>query len=70
MTDEKSPGVHLTPVDFDPFAETAVSDSTLERLRGLAHLGELYVGGTRVTEAGIDAFRRARPGCHVSTEAK
>ena len=26
MTDEKSPGVPLTPVDFDPFAETAVSD--------------------------------------------
>jgi Leucine-rich repeat (LRR) protein len=49
-------------------AGTAISDLGLERLSELKSLRKLFVGGTRVTAAGVEAFKRAHPACEVSAQ--
>ena len=51
-------------------SRTGVTNGGLARLAGLAGLKELHVQHTRVTWLGLDAFRRARPGCRVRIAAQ
>jgi len=46
-------------------SETAIGDPGLEQLRALQGLRRLYLAGSRVTEAGVQAFIRSRPDCKV-----
>jgi Leucine-rich repeat (LRR) protein len=46
--------------------ETKISDATLRALGAARKLRHLYLAGTAVTDAGVDAFRRAHPECEVS----
>jgi Leucine-rich repeat (LRR) protein len=44
---------------------TSVSDKALPHLRGLTGLKDLDLAGTKVTAAGVEALRKALPGCRV-----
>ena len=46
-------------------AETNLSDRGLEQLRGLGALRLLYLGGTSVTQSGVESFQQNNPQCHV-----
>jgi Leucine-rich repeat (LRR) protein len=47
-------------------AETAITDRTLTALAANKSLRKLYLSGSQVTSAGVEAFRRANPQCEVS----
>jgi hypothetical protein len=47
-------------------AETAIADPGLASLTALTGLSKLYLSGSRVTDAGVQAFLRDRPNCKVS----
>jgi hypothetical protein len=53
---------NLNTVDL---SETAITDAGLEKLSGLPSLRSLYLTGSRVTEAAVEAFRRDHPECRV-----
>ena len=44
---------------------TRITDAGLNHLSGLTNMKRLGLFGTRVTETGVDAFRRAHPDCRV-----
>lgn len=44
---------------------TNVTDEELEYLKGHAHLQELWLDGTKVTQAGIDKLKLALPKCEI-----
>jgi hypothetical protein len=46
-------------------AETAITDAGLAHLRGLTKLQRLSLGGTEVTEAGMNELKRALPGLTI-----
>src|SRR2546430_16028974 len=46
-------------------SETSIGDAGLEKLRALAGLRGLYLTGSHVTAAGVEAFRKERPECRV-----
>ena len=46
--------------------ETQISDAGLKQLSGLTTLGEIWLTGSKVTAAGVEAFRKARPECGIS----
>jgi hypothetical protein len=52
-------GVSLTFYRVD-LSNTAVTDAGLEKLEGLPFLVNLKLTGTRVTQAGVDRFKKAR----------
>jgi Leucine-rich repeat (LRR) protein len=54
---------NLTNLDL---AHTSVGDATLARLADLKRLRSLYLTGTGVTPAGVEAFRAKRPDVFVS----
>jgi hypothetical protein len=45
--------------------DTAVTDKLLEDLAGMKNLKLLLVGGSRITPAGVEQFRKARPECRI-----
>lgn len=49
-------------------SETVITDAGLARLAGLKNLRQLFLRGSRVTNAGVAAFRSANPSCQVSWE--
>ena len=57
----------LTSLDL---SNTAIGDATLARLGALSNLRRLYVSETRVTPAGLNAFRQQHPSCVVSAGAR
>jgi Leucine-rich repeat (LRR) protein len=54
---------HMAVLDL---AETTFGDPGLEQIRPMKQLRKLYLGGSAVTAAGVEAFRRANPLCEVS----
>jgi len=54
---------NLTSLDL---SNTAVGDDTLARLAKLSDLRRLYVGETKVTPEGLDAFHKRHPTSVVS----
>jgi len=44
---------------------TAVTDATLDRLKALPSLKELFIGNTEATQQAVESFRRARTDCRV-----
>ena len=50
--------------------ETQITDAGLKQLSGLTTLGEICLAGSKVTAAGVEAFRKARPQCGIAWEAK
>ena len=57
----------LTSLDL---SNTSIGDATLARLAKMSALRRLYVSETRVTAAGLAAFRAQRPACVVSAGAR
>ena len=47
-------------------AETAIGDAGLASLAVIPGLQKLYLSGSRVTDAGVQAFLKERPDCKVS----
>jgi len=47
-------------------AETQLTDKGLAELEKMRRLRRLYLGGTLVTEAGVEKFRQKNPQCQVS----
>ena len=45
---------------------TSVSDAGLVRLKGLVNLEDLDIGGTLVTDAGVQELRKVLPKLNVS----
>ena len=58
---------NLTSLDL---SNTAVGDETLARLGKLSELRRLYVGETKVTPEGLDAFRKRHPTSIVSSSQR
>jgi Leucine-rich repeat (LRR) protein len=54
---------HVNTLDL---SETAITDHALEQMAGMKQLRRLYLSGSKVTSAGLEAFRRAVPQCEVS----
>ncbi len=50
--------------------ETQIGDIGLEQLSSVSTLDEIWLTGSEVTAAGVEAFRKARPKCGVLWEAK
>ena len=46
--------------------ETGITDKTLDALEQVKTLKDVYVGGTAVSEARVEAFRAARPDCRIT----
>jgi hypothetical protein len=57
----------LTSLDL---SNTSIGDATLARLAKMSGLRRLYVSETKVTEAGLAAFRQRHPACVVSAGAR
>ena len=47
-------------------AGTSISDKTLEELKQLPRLRQLFVGGTQVTAAAVAQFRQDRADCQIT----
>jgi len=47
-------------------ADTSISDAGLTSLSAIPGLRNLYLTGSRVTEAGVQTFVQQRPNCKVS----
>lgn len=45
---------------------TGVTDATLDQLKALSSLKELFIGNTETTQQGVESFRAARPDCRVT----
>jgi len=54
---------HLVTLDL---ADTGITDQGLELLQKTGQLRTLYLGGTKVTAAAVETFRRKNPRCQVS----
>ena len=59
----RSPESRLEVLDL---AETSISDKTLEELKKLPRLRQLFVGGTQVNAAAVSRVRQDRPDCQIT----
>jgi serine/threonine protein kinase/formylglycine-generating enzyme required for sulfatase activity len=60
----------MTTLTWLNLAKCAINDDGLAQLHALKSLKRLYVGGTKITPAGIKAFKAAVPGCEVDDPSK
>jgi len=44
---------------------TKATDACIESIRSMPRLKRLHVGGTAITPVGIEAIRKALPGCEI-----
>jgi hypothetical protein len=56
----------LTKLEYlDFYATTKLTDKSLEELKVLPNLKDLHLEGSKVTPAGVEAYKTAVPGCRV-----
>ena len=55
----------MNSLEILDLGDTAVSDRLLNDLARMKSLKLLLVGGTRITPAGVEQFRKARPDCRI-----
>jgi len=58
--------VRLGSLETVDLAETKLTDAGLRKLGEAPALRRIFAGGTRVTAAGVEAFREAHPGIELT----
>jgi len=67
IDDKAAPQFAAMPaIETLELTETGITDETLDTLEQIKTLKDIYVGGTAVTEARVEAFRAARPECRIT----
>jgi Leucine-rich repeat (LRR) protein len=67
VDDKAAPHFAAMPaIETLELTETNITDATLNALERVKTLKDVYVGGTAVTEARVEAFRMARPDCRIT----
>jgi internalin A len=55
----------MTSLEIVDLGDTAVTDKLLDDLTGMKSLKLVLVGGTKITPARVEQFRKARPDCRI-----